>query len=296
MLDFGVCMNNNALAFTKMQSLGNDFVLIDGVRQHIRMSANFARRIADRHYGVGCDQVIIAEPGKRLDTFKMAVFNADGSEVGQCGNGVRCFARFLQDRGLSLESSIAVETITTNMEITMNSDQTVTASMGLPEFHPKKIPLSVDAERREYTLLIESQKIGFAAVSIGNPHCVINVPDCRQVDVERLGSRIESHPIFPEKANVGFRQIISRNEVNLRVFERGAGETLGCGSGACAAVACGIRDGILDRQVTVNLPGGSITVDWTSELNPVRLTGAVETVFRGQIGLPYDIGCTDSGT
>lgn len=289
-------MNNNALAFTKMQSLGNDFVLIDGVRQHIRMSANFARKIADRHYGIGCDQIIIAESGKQPGTFKMAVFNADGSEVGQCGNGVRCFARFLQDQGLSLEPSIAVETITTNMDVLMNSDQTVTANMGLPEFHPKKIPLSIDAERLEYTLLVESREIEFAAVSIGNPHCVINVSDCRQANVEWLGSRIENHPIFPEKVNVGFRQIVSRNEISLRVFERGVGETLGCGSGACAAVACGIRDGTLDRQVTVSLPGGSIVVDWTSEQNPVQLTGAVETVFRGQIGLPYDPRCADSGT
>ncbi|MYB34078.1 MAG: diaminopimelate epimerase [Gammaproteobacteria bacterium] len=289
-------MNNNVLAFTKMQSLGNDFVLIDGVRQHIRMSANFARRIADRHYGIGCDQIIIAEPGKQPNTFKMAVFNADGSEVGQCGNGVRCFARFLQDQGLSHESIIAVETITTNMDITMNPDQTVTASMGLPEFDPKRIPLSVDAERREYTILVEGREVEFAAVSIGNPHCVINVPDYRQANVEWLGPRIESHPVFPERVNVGFRQIVSRNEVNLRVFERGVGETLGCGSGACAAVACGIREGILGRQVTVNLPGGSITVDWASERNPVRLTGAVETVFRGQIDLPDDIRCTGSGT
>ncbi|MCY4226218.1 MAG: diaminopimelate epimerase [Gammaproteobacteria bacterium] len=286
-------MNNNALAFTKMQSLGNDFVLIDGVRQHIRMSANFATRIADRHYGIGCDQIIIAEPGKQPNIFKMAVFNADGSEVGQCGNGVRCFARFLQDQGLSLESSIAVQTITTNMDITINSDQTITASMGLPEFHPKKIPLSADAERPEYALLVEGREIEFAAVSIGNPHCVINVPDCRQANVEWLGPRIESHAIFPEKANVGFRQVISRNEVNLRVFERGVGETLGCGSGACAAVVCGIRDGILDRQVTVHLLGGSITVDWMSELDPVRLTGAVEKVFRGQIEVPDDIACKD---
>ncbi len=282
-------MGNKALAFTKMQSLGNDFVLINGVQQHIRMSEKFARRIADRHYGIGCDQIIVAEPGRQPRTFKMAVFNADGSEVGQCGNGVRCFAVFLREQGLFQGSSISVETITTSMDITINSNQTVSASMGLPEFHPKKIPFCIDAERLKYALLIEGREIEFAAMSIGNPHCVVNVPDCKQANVGWLGPRMEIHPAFPERMNVGFRQIISRTEINLRVHERGVGETLGCGSGACAAVACGIRDNTLARQVTVNLPGGSVIVDWVSDRDPVRLTGAVETVFQGQIGLPDDV-------
>ncbi len=284
-----VRMSNNTLIFTKMQSLGNDFVMLNGVQEHIRMTADFAKRIADRHYGIGCDQIIIAAPSEQPDAFKMLVFNSDGSEVGQCGNGARCFAVFLRDQGLSQGSDIAVETITTNMEIMINSDQTVTASMGLPQFHPKKIPLCADSERLKYAITIEDLEIEFAALSIGNPHCVINMLDYEQADVDWLGPRMQTHPIFPEQANVGFKQLISRDEINLRVFERGGSETLGCGSGACAAVLCGVREGTLDRQVVVNMPGGSVTVEWPSDRDSVRLTGAVETVFQGQIELPNDL-------
>jgi len=285
-------MNSNALDFTKMQSLGNDFVMINGVKKDIRMTADFAKRIADRHYGIGCDQIIIAKPSERPDAFRMLVFNSDGSEVGQCGNGARCFAVFLRDQGLMRGSSIAVETITTNMEISIHSNQTVTASMGFPQFHPTEIPISMDSEELKYAIVIEGREIEFAAVSIGNPHCVIDVVNCEQTEFEWLGPRVQAHSAFPEQVNVGFRQIIAPNEINLRVFERGGGDTLGCGSGACAAVLCGVREGILDRQVVVNMPGGSVTVEWPSEQDPVRLTGSVETVFQGQIELSGDSGVT----
>ena len=272
-----------------MQSLGNDFVLINGVQEHIRMSANFAMRISDRHYGIGCDQVIIAEPGHEMDTFKMRIFNADGSEVGQCGNGVRCFAVFLRDQNLCQRSFVKVETITVSMAVEINQDATVSAHMGLPEFNPSSIPLDADSEQMKYSLAIDQQEIEFSAVSMGNPHCVIDVLNSAEAEVERLGPIFENHAIFPEKANVGFREIVSRDQINLRVFERGVGETLGCGSGACAAVVCGIRDGRLDRQVTVHLPGGSAAVDWMPDEESVRLTGAVETVFHGQLCFQSEI-------
>lgn len=275
-------MGKGCLSFTKMQSLGNDFVLIDGVREHIRMSANFAMKICDRHYGIGCDQIIIAEPGQEIDAFKMRVFNADGSEVGQCGNGARCFAIFLRDQGLCQDKHIKVETTTTLIELTINQDETVSADMGQPEFAPSKIPLDVDMEQLKYAVAIDHRDIAFSAVSFGNPHCVIEVDNIKEAHVAKWGSILERHPIFPEKANVGFRQVVAPDQINLRVFERGVGETLGCGSGACAAVACGIRDGMLDRQVRVNLPGGSTTVSWMSNHESVRLSGSVETVFHGR--------------
>ncbi|MYJ51198.1 MAG: diaminopimelate epimerase [Gammaproteobacteria bacterium] len=278
-------MTDKRLAFTKMQSLGNDFVMIDGVRKHIRLSRNIASRISDRHYGIGCDQIIMAERGRGSDEFLMRVFNADGSEVGQCGNGARCFAVFLKDQGLCRNGRVKVETITTRLELEINEDESVSASMGVPEFRPSKIPLLADREQLQYTVSIDHREIGFSAVSVGNPHCVLFVPNCATADVAGLGPTLENHPIFPERTNVGFAQTVSRKEINLRVFERGVGETQGCGSGACAAVATGVRTGILDREVVVNLPGGRAVVDWMSEEAPIRLTGGVETVFHGEFKL-----------
>ena len=268
--------------FTKMQSLGNDFVMLDGITEHITISKNIARQIADRHFGIGCDQIILVQKNNGDSDFTMRIFNSDGSEVGQCGNGARCLAVFLRSQGLWQHSSVIVDTITVRLKLDINTDSSVTVNMGVPKFSPKEIPMQADLDRPVYSLYIDQAKLEYSAVSMGNPHCVISVPDVAVADVSRLGPCLESHPVFPERANVGFREIVSRSEIRLRVFERGVGETLGCGSGACASVVTGIRNGLLDREVLVNLPGGSATVSWAAKEESVRLTGPAEIVFQGE--------------
>ncbi len=273
--------------FTKMQSLGNDFVVLDGVSRSLPLSPDQARRIADRHFGIGCDQVLLAEAGQGAD-FRFRIFNHDGGEVEQCGNGARCFARFLRDRGLTDRDAISVETLSSRMLLRILPDGNVSVDMGPAVFAPARIPFDAEREADLYSLTVDGDNLEISALSMGNPHAVLMVTDVDTAPVERLGPVIESHPRFPARVNVGFCQVVARNHVRLRVFERGVGETLGCGSGACAAVVAGIRLGLLDAEVLVSLPGGDARVAWAGGDASVLLSGPAITVFNGVISLPPD--------
>ena len=270
--------------FTKMQSLGNDFVVLDGVSRQLKMSPEIARQLADRHFGVGCDQILLAEPGESTD-FRFRIFNQDGSEVEQCGNGARCMAWSLRQRGLSDKREISVQTLKSRMLLRIDDDGEVTVEMGVPEFEPSKIPFEAAKMASSYPLQLETKKVDISAVAIGNPHAVLEVENIDSAEVEILGPQIENHPRFPERVNAGFMQIISPRHIRLRVYERGVGETLGCGSGACAAVVTGINNGQLERRVKVSLPGGNASVEWEGKGRSVFLRGSAHTVFSGEIAL-----------
>lgn len=272
------------IRFTKMHGLGNDFVVFDFTRESYPLSPTQAAQIADRHFGIGCDQILIVEPATRQDVdFKYRILNADGSEVGQCGNGSRCFARFVHDRGLTDKNPVRVETINGEMslELIANSNL-VTVNMGEPVFDPARIPLN-EEQAESYSINKDGDAIRFYAVALGNPHAVIQVDHVAHAPVNLVGPMLEAHPVFPERANVGFMQVISRDEIALRVYERGAGETLACGSGACAAVVSGIKAGLLNESVKVTLTGGELSVSWAGVGEPVLMTGSATTVFEGEI-------------
>lgn len=272
--------------FTKMHGLGNDFVVIDAINQPVELGAEQVRRIADRRFGVGCDQLLLVEaPGQAGVDFRYRIFNADGSEVQQCGNGARCFARFVRDKGLTDKDAIVVETASGIITLYVEEGGEVRVNMGEPRFAPESLPLRAAAEQPVYELELEGDSIDFGAVSMGNPHAVLQVPDIERAPVRELGARLESHPTFPERVNVGFMQVINKGHIRLRVFERGAGETLACGTGACAAVAVGRRWGMLDDQVAVDLPGGRLTIRWKGEGEPLWMTGPATSVFEGSIAL-----------
>ncbi len=286
--------------FTKMQSLGNDFIVIDGVSSEITVTGAIAKRLADRHFGVGCDQVLLVERAAgsgsesgsgsgsesgSAEEFVFSIFNHDGSEAQQCGNGARCLARFLYDGGLTKNKVIRVRTRALSMTLTLNADASVSVEMGAPEFDPAKIPFLAPRAAATYPLDLDGDTLKISAVAIGNPHAVQRVQDIAQAPVAARGPLIENHPRFPERANAGFMQIAARDHIHLRVYERGAGETLGCGSGACAAVAAGINLGLLDSRVTVSLPGGDAEVNWRGPNHPIHLRGSAHTVFSGGIEL-----------
>jgi diaminopimelate epimerase len=274
------------LPFTKMQGLGNDFVIFDATRQPLELSAAQIRRIADRHFGIGCDQVLLIEPARLAHTdFHYRIFNADGAEVEQCGNGARCFARFVHERGLSAKPIIPVGTAAGRIVLTLEADGQVTVDMGLPVLEPAQIPFQAAARATTYPLQLAQQSLLISAISMGNPHAVIQVESVDTAAVERLGPVIENHPDFPHRVNVGFMQCIDRRHIRLRVHERGVGETLACGSGACAAVVAGRLQGLLDECVEVELPGGKLMVKWQGEDRPVLMSGPAETVFEGNIDL-----------
>lgn len=276
------------LQFTKMHGLGNDFVVFDAINQSVQLTPAQIRWIADRHYGVGCDQLLLVDRpavGSNAD-FKYRIFNADGSEVAQCGNGARCFARFVRDKHLSGKQQILVDTATRQLLLCFDDDGLITVNMGIPQHSPAQIPLLAQSEAKLYPVTIENQAWQFAAVSMGNPHAVVSVADVAQAPVLSLGAQLESHPYFPERANIGFMQVVDRQQIKLRVFERGAGETSACGSGACAAVVVGIEQGLLDNAVKVELPGGELLIKWQGRDKPVFMTGAAVTVFDGQLYLP----------
>lgn len=275
------------LKFTKMQGLGNDFVVFDFTEEVVVLSPAQAARIADRHFGVGCDQILIVEKSKKdgID-FKYRILNADGSEVGQCGNGARCFVRYVHEKGLSTKNPIVVETMTGQMTLhAQEGSDLVTVNMGVPNFEPAGIPLDMPSRQSTYQVNYQGQDIDFSALSIGNPHAVILVDDVCTAPVLELGAALEPHPLFPEKANIGFMQINSRSDINLRVFERGSGETIACGSGTCAAVAAGIVNGKLDNKVTAHLTGGDLQIEWAGEGSPVMMTGPANTSFEGVLTL-----------
>jgi len=274
------------IEFTKMQGLGNDFIVIDAVNQAVELSPAQIRFLADRHFGVGCDQLLMVEkPVSNNADFKYRIFNADGGEVAQCGNGARCFARFVRNKKLSHKDQIIVDTDAGQLLLRFDGEESITVNMGVPRHAPEQIPLLMDAEALEYSVALGAEKIKFYAVSMGNPHAVIRVQDIDTASLETLGPQLESHKIFPQRVNVGFMQILSRKQINLRVYERGAAETLACGSGACAAVVAGIEQNLLDNIVRVNLPGGELTIEWLGRGHPVFMSGPAVSVYEGQIQL-----------
>lgn len=271
--------------FTKMHGLGNDFVVIDAISQAISLSSEQIKYIADRHFGVGCDQLLLVEkPISDNADFKYRIFNADGSEVAQCGNGARCFARFVRDKKLSAKDEIIVDTDSGQLILTMDADGLITVNMGIPKHLPAEIPLSTNQEAISYSLSVNQAETVFGAVSMGNPHAVILTDDIKLAPVAELGAALESHPFFPERANIGFMQIINRQHIKLRVYERGAAETLACGSGACAATVIGIEQNLLDQEnITIELPGGQLEINWAGRGHPVYMKGPATSVFEGQI-------------
>jgi len=274
------------LRFTKVQGLGNDFVVFDGVRQRVTLSAAQCRFLADRRFGIGCDQILLVEPPRLAGTdFHYRIFNADGSEVEQCGNGARCFARFVHDQGLTDQTEIPVGTAAGPIRLFFEADGQVRVNMGTPHFAPERIPFLATTEADSYDLEVDGQTLRIGAVSLGNPHAVLRVTDLDQAPVARLGPLIERHPRFPKRVNAGFMQILDPGHIRLRVFERGAGETLACGTGACAAVAVGRRLGLLNEAVRVSLPGGDLRINWAGGTEPLWMTGPALSVFSGEIEL-----------
>ena len=274
------------LLFTKMHGIGNDFVVLDGINQVVNLSSAQVQRIADRHFGVGCDQLLVVEAyaGEEAD-FRYRIFNADGSEVEQCGNGARCFARFVYDQGLTQKTTIPVMTASGLIVLNIQPNGQVMVNMGVPEFSPERIPFISERQQTLYNREIAGEWVSFSAVSMGNPHAVLQVTDVDTAPVGVLGPALEHHPSFPRRVNVGFMQVLGRDRIRLLVFERGSGETLACGTGACAAVVAGCIQGLLDTQVTVALPGGDLQIRWDGEGQPVWMTGPAETVFRGTLRL-----------
>jgi diaminopimelate epimerase len=274
------------LKFSKMHGLGNDFVVLDGIRQPLSLTPEQLRHLADRHFGVGCDQILLVETaGQAGVDFRYRIFNADGGEVEQCGNGARCFVRFVHDAGLTAKREINVETqggiITPHLE----DDGNVTVNMGIPRFLPAEIPFLGDGEAVVHALEVAGETLEISVVSMGNPHAVQLVDDVDRAPVGTQGPLIENHARFPQRVNAGFMQIVDRHAIKLRVFERGAGETLACGTGACAAVVAGIRRGLLDSPVRVTTRGGDLTIAWAGPGQPVMMTGPAVTVFTGEIEL-----------
>ena len=274
------------LNFSKMHGLGNDFVVVDNVTQNVFFSKEKIKQLADRNFGIGFDQLLIVEPPYDPDQdFHYRIFNADGSEVSQCGNGARCFAKFVKQKGLINRNKIVVSTKAGRMVLYLEKDGLVTVNMGRPIFEPARIPFKANKQENTYILRDNDSTYFCGAVSLGNPHCVLEVDDVATHDVEGIGALIGANERFPEGVNVGFMQIISRNEIKLRVFERGSGETLACGSGACAAVSIGIMQGKLDKEVNVELPGGKLIIKWHGDDSLLKMTGPAEHIYDGQITL-----------
>lgn len=275
-----------SLKFTKMHGTGNDFVVLDGVRQSIALSPEQIRYIADRHFGIGCDQILLVEKTQRDDAdFRYRIFNSDGGEVEQCGNGARCFVRFVHDHKLTSKREIVVETKSGLISPRLEDDGRVTVNMGAPIFAPSQIPFVSDSDAVIQPLQVGDDAVQITAISMGNPHAVQVVDNIETAPVAAQGPLIENHPRFPKRVNAGFMQVVDRTHIKLRVFERGAGETLSCGTGACAAVVTGIRRKLLDNTVHVATRGGTLTITWAGERSPVLMTGPVFTVFEGEINL-----------
>ena len=272
------------IKFTKMHGLGNDFVVLDAVNQSIALTPAQARFLADRHFGVGCDQVLVVEKPSRSDAdFRYRIFNADGGEVEQCGNGARCFVRFVHEKGLTAKRAIRVETRGGLIEPRLEDDGLVTVDMGVPRFEPSHVPFVTDSDALVQPLHVDGTAVAVTALSMGNPHAVQVVDDVRLAPVAEQGPRMENHPRFPQRVNAGFMQVVDRHAIRLRVYERGAGETLACGTGACAAVAAGIARGLLDSPVRVSTRGGELTIAWGGPGRPVLMTGPAVTVFDSEI-------------
>ena len=277
------------MKFTKMQGAGNDFVMIDGFSTSVNLTAAQIKKIANRNFGVGCDQLLIVEKTTQANVdFKYRIFNADGGEVEQCGNGARCFVRFVLEKGLTQKHEINVETASGLITLTLRDDNQVTVNMGAPIFEPAKIPFTAEKRQTIYALQPSIHagaglSINVSVLSMGNPHAVTIVGNVETANVAELGSQIEAHASFPQRVNAGFMQILNPHEIKLRVYERGAGETLACGTGACAAAVAGIQLGLLESPVIVHARGGDLQIAWAGEGEAVLMTGAAEIVFEGSI-------------
>jgi len=287
--DMNQARRGSLLSFTKMHGLGNDFMVVDAISQPFRLGTETIRELANRNFGIGFDQLLVVEPPGLPDVdFRYRIFNSDGSEVEQCGNGARCFARFVRDQRLTNKQVIRVQTAKGVIELRVGKNGLITVNMGVPELNPPAIPFAADQRKEVYTVEVGGETVELSAVSMGNPHGVLLVDDVDTSPVNELGPRLENHPRFPARANIGFLQILDRSHVRLRVFERGAGETLACGSGACAAVVAGRLRGVLDARVDVELLGGHLMVEWQGEGAPVMMEGSATSVFEGQLRLPGD--------
>ena len=274
------------LRFTKMHGLGNDFMVLDLISQHAHIQAKHAKQWGDRNTGIGFDQLLIVEAPSNPDVdFRYRIFNSDGSEVEQCGNGARCFARFVLDKRLTAKKLIRVETKGGVIELDVRNDGQISVDMGAPRLVPADIPFQADARALTYGLDVEGRTEQIFAVSMGNPHAVLRVEDVNSAPVRELGPKIEHHPRFPQRVNVGFIQVIDRHRAQLRVWERGAGETQACGTGACAAAVAAISQGWMDSPVTLDLTGGRLSIEWAGEGQPVIMTGPAVRVYEGQVRL-----------
>ncbi|ARU28217.1 diaminopimelate epimerase [Cellvibrio sp. PSBB006] len=272
------------LRFSKMHGLGNDFMVIDGVSQKVRLSPEKIRQLADRHFGIGFDQLLVVEAPESPEVdFRYRIFNSDGGEVENCGNGARCFAVFVRDRKLTGKNLITVETAGGMMTLQITENGEVCVNMGVPRLVPAEIPFEAEAQSLTYSLAVDGTTLEISAVSMGNPHAVTLVDDVATAPVATLGPLVERHTRFPQRVNAGFMQVVSSDEINLRVFERGVGETLACGTGACAAVVAGNLRQLIGNNVKVNLPGGSLRISWAGPGEPVMMTGPATTVFHGQV-------------
>ena len=272
------------LKFTKMHGAGNDFVMLDGVRQHIQLTPEQLRLLADRHFGVGCDQILLVEAAQQPEAdFRYRIFNADGGEVEQCGNGARCFVRFVHDHGLTRKREIVVETMCGLITPRLEENGRITVNMGKPIFEAARIPFNTDSDAITQPLEVAGEMVQITALSMGNPHAVQVVADAEHAPVTTQGALIERHPRFTKRVNAGYMQVVDRGHIKLRVYERGAGETLSCGTGACAAVVAGILRGLLDERVQVATRGGMLDIGWAGDGAPVLMTGPAITVFEGEI-------------
>jgi len=272
------------ISFAKMHGLGNDFMVVDTISQNVYFNENQIKRLADRHKGVGFDQLLLIEAPPQPDVdFHYRIFNADGTEVGQCGNGVRCLAKFVRQMGLTWKQKIRVSTMNGIMDLQFMRNGLVSVDMGIPQLEPPKIPLNVEQELVDYEILVKGESYTFGSVSMGNPHCVLTVDDVDLAAVDDLGLAINEHELFPDGVNVGFMQVVSDSEVKLRVFERGAGETLACGSGACASMVVGRLQNKLQQRIKVFLPGGHLHIDWRGKGESLKMVGPAEFVYHGYI-------------
>lgn len=272
--------------FTKMQGLGNDFMVVNAVTQKVFFNPESIKKLSDRHFGIGFDQLLVVEPPYDPEAdFHYRIFNCDGSEVQMCGNGARCFARFVVDHHLTNKREIKVSTVSGLLTLKLGSDNNVTVDMGVPCFEPERIPFKAPGRQKEYSLNVDDTQLQVGCVSMGNPHVVLFVPSVRQADVTGLGAVLERHQAFPEKVNVGFAEVVDPHHLRLRVFERGCGETLACGSGACAAVCVGIDQGRLQSPVKVTLPGGELDIRWAGGEESVLMSGPAVRVYEGTVAL-----------
>lgn len=272
------------LRFTKMHGLGNDFVVVDRLSQHVRLNKGLVKRLGDRRFGIGFDQLLVVDHPHDPDIdFRYQIFNNDGNEVAQCGNGARCFAKYVTDKRLTGRNPIRVQTNTGTLELQIMKDRQVRVNMGVPELDPQGVPFQAQQRALTYMLEVAGRSVELSVIALGNPHAVIVVDDCANAPVAELGEQIGAHECFPEGINVGFMQVVDNTNFELRVFERGAGETLACGSGACAALVAGQLRGLLENKACAHLRGGLLQLEWQGEGQPVLMTGPATTVYEGQI-------------